>query len=175
VIGVAHRADAYPQYQLSHDATCIGCHLSPAGGGVLSESGFVVAEQESWKGGDPEPLHGLSVPSWLRLGGDHGWANVINTLRIRAARSPLGFTADNQCTSPAGALVASPMATSFARGWSLSTNRRNSSEIVAGNESAIAIRSGSNCDSPSQTIASRGVETSITQAPTAMGTVNRRT
>ena len=35
VIGLAHRADAYPQYQLGRDATCTGCHLSPAGGGLL--------------------------------------------------------------------------------------------------------------------------------------------
>jgi len=105
MIGAAHRADAYPQYQLSHDATCTGCHLSPAGGGVLSENGFVVAEQESWKGGDPEPLHGLSVPSWLRLGGD-----------LRAAAGAVG---NGQLGGAAYPMQAELYAVAGARGFTL--------------------------------------------------------
>lgn len=90
VIGLAHRADAYPQYQLGHDATCTGCHLSPAGGGLLSENGFVVAEQESAKGGDPEFLHGVSLASWLQLGGDlRGAAGLVGNGQLGGAAYPM--------------------------------------------------------------------------------------
>ena len=34
------RAYAYPQFELSHDQTCTGCHISPTGGGLLSENGL---------------------------------------------------------------------------------------------------------------------------------------
>src|SRR5262245_59869683 len=65
------RADAYPQYQLSRDQTCAGCHLSPAGGGSLSENGYNVAEATSQFGTAPEFMYGkVPQPSWLALGGD---------------------------------------------------------------------------------------------------------
>ena len=39
VAAMAGTAAAYPQFQLSRDQTCTGCHLSPAGGGLLNENG----------------------------------------------------------------------------------------------------------------------------------------
>lgn len=67
----ARRAAAYPQYQLAKDQTCSGCHLSPAGGGLLNENGLTVAESASTFGGAPEAAHGALVgPGWLTLGGD---------------------------------------------------------------------------------------------------------
>jgi hypothetical protein len=67
----SQRANAYPQYQLSRDQTCTGCHLSPAGGGLLSENGYSVAEATSQFGTAPEFMYGkLPLPSWLALGGD---------------------------------------------------------------------------------------------------------
>ena len=64
-------AAAYPQYQLSHDQTCTGCHLSPAGGGLLNENGLASAETLSQLGTAPEFMNGLiPTPSWLTLGGD---------------------------------------------------------------------------------------------------------
>jgi hypothetical protein len=77
----AHRADAYPQYQLSRDQTCTGCHLSPSGGGLLSENGYSVAEATSQLGTAPEFMYGkLPLPSWLALGGDlRGAAGYIKT------------------------------------------------------------------------------------------------
>jgi hypothetical protein len=67
----AGRANAYPQFQLSRDQTCSGCHISPAGGGLLSENGLMTAEAISKLGGDPEFLHGaVDTPEWLSLGGD---------------------------------------------------------------------------------------------------------
>jgi hypothetical protein len=68
LVGVAH---AYPQFQLSKDQTCAGCHLSPAGGGLLSENGLNVAETTSQFGTAPEFFYGkIPAPTWLSLGGD---------------------------------------------------------------------------------------------------------
>jgi hypothetical protein len=65
------RANAYPQFQLSRDQTCTGCHLSPAGGGLLNENGLNLAEVISKFGTDPAFLNGaVEPPSWLALGGD---------------------------------------------------------------------------------------------------------
>ncbi len=64
-------ADAYPQYQLSHEQTCASCHVAPAGGGLLAGMGELTAEDESQWGGDPSFLHGaVELPDWLHLGGD---------------------------------------------------------------------------------------------------------
>jgi hypothetical protein len=69
------RALAYPQYQLTRDVTCTGCHLSPAGGTLLNENGLVTAEQFSQWGTNPAFLNGLlPEPKWLELGGDLRWA-----------------------------------------------------------------------------------------------------
>ena len=40
----AGRADAYPQFQLSQDQTCSGCHISPTGGGLLNENGMTTID-----------------------------------------------------------------------------------------------------------------------------------
>jgi len=67
----SQRAHAYPQYQLGRDQTCTGCHLSPAGGGLLSENGYNTAETISQLGTAPEFMYGkVPTPSWLALGGD---------------------------------------------------------------------------------------------------------
>jgi len=91
VLCTADRAYAYPQYQLSHDVTCTGCHLSPAGGGLLNENGLTVAENESWKGGKPEFLNGkVELPSWLQLGGDlRGAAGAVNNGVMGGAGYPM--------------------------------------------------------------------------------------
>lgn len=65
------RADAYPQFQLSRDQTCLSCHVEPNGGGLLNENGINVAESMSAFGTNPEFLHGaVKPPDWLQLGGD---------------------------------------------------------------------------------------------------------
>ena len=64
-------AHAYPQFQLGLDPTCTGCHLSPAGGGLLNENGLSVAKSLGQFGGAPEAAHGALVgPDWLTVGGD---------------------------------------------------------------------------------------------------------
>ncbi len=71
LVVAAGSAEAYPQFQLSRDQTCSGCHISPAGGGLLSENGLMTAEAISKFGGAPEFLHGaVETPAWLLLGGD---------------------------------------------------------------------------------------------------------
>ena len=64
-------AHAYPQFQLSKDQSCSDCHLSPGGGGLLSENGLNVAQSMSVLGEDPGPFYGkITPPSWLAFGGD---------------------------------------------------------------------------------------------------------
>ena len=77
----SRRAEAYPQYQLSRDQTCSGCHLSPSGGGLLGENGYNVAEAGSQFGTAPEFMYGkLPMPNWLALGGDlRGAVGYIHT------------------------------------------------------------------------------------------------
>ena len=72
VLGLAgRRAAAYPQYQLSRDQTCSNCHLSPAGGGLLSENGYQVAESFSQLGTAPQFMYDkIPLPTWLSIGGD---------------------------------------------------------------------------------------------------------
>ncbi|HEX7842000.1 MAG TPA: hypothetical protein VF469_31230 [Kofleriaceae bacterium] len=69
--GLGGRAQAYPQFQLSRDQTCTGCHFSPAGGGPLTENGLTTAESISQWGTPPEFFYGkVPAPSWFTLGGD---------------------------------------------------------------------------------------------------------
>lgn len=71
LLAVAGTAHAYPQFQMARDETCSGCHLSPAGGGLLNENGLNTAESMSQFGTDPAFLNGVvKPPSWLILGGD---------------------------------------------------------------------------------------------------------
>jgi hypothetical protein len=71
IVAGAGRADAYPQFQLSRDQMCTSCHLSPSGGGLLTENGHSVAEVFSQYGTAPETMYGkLPLPGWLALGGD---------------------------------------------------------------------------------------------------------
>jgi len=71
VLATAGTAAAYPQFQLIKDQTCSSCHLSPAGGGLLSENGLNTAETISQWGTAPEFFYKkVPLPSWLELGGD---------------------------------------------------------------------------------------------------------
>jgi len=67
----ARRSDAYPQFQLSRDTSCISCHISPAGGGLLNENGLNSAQAMATYGTAPEFMYGkISTPASLTLGGD---------------------------------------------------------------------------------------------------------
>lgn len=75
VLGSAGRAHAYPQFELSKDQSCSGCHISPAGGGLLTENGMMTAEAISKLGTAPEFMYGkVKTPDWLAVGGDLRYA-----------------------------------------------------------------------------------------------------
>ncbi len=80
-LALTQRADAYPQFQLSRDQTCSGCHLSPSGSGLLSENGYNAAEAMSQFGTTPEFMYGkLPLPSVFAVGGDfRGATGYIKT------------------------------------------------------------------------------------------------
>lgn len=91
VIAIPGLAMAYPEYQLSKDQTCTSCHISPAGGGLLTENGLAVAESSSTFGGPPEAAHGVLVgPSWLVVGGDfRGGAGLVQNTGTHASAFPM--------------------------------------------------------------------------------------
>ncbi|HEY0253012.1 MAG TPA: hypothetical protein VGC41_15860 [Kofleriaceae bacterium] len=90
VVALAGVAGAYPQYQLSHDVTCTGCHLSPDGGGILNENGTAVAESTAWRPGDGQFMYGMKKPDWLELGGDvRAAAGYVNPGISSAAAYPM--------------------------------------------------------------------------------------
>lgn len=91
LFAVSHRANAYPQFQLSKDQTCTACHISPAGGGILDENGLNVAETMSTYDGSPAPLHGLlDTPSWFLFSGDfRGAGGLVYQHGARAAGFPM--------------------------------------------------------------------------------------
>ena len=99
-----HRADAYPQFQLSRDPTCTGCHLSPAGGGLLSENGLATAEAISQWGTAPEFFYDkIPTPSWLVLGGDlRGATGYVQTPEKLLASFPMQIEAYAHATLGAG-------------------------------------------------------------------------
>lgn len=76
----AGRADAYPYFQLTTGSSqCSQCHVSPAGGGLLTEWGQEELGDTIARGGDGRFLHGaIETPGWLQLGGDLRLAALAN-------------------------------------------------------------------------------------------------
>jgi hypothetical protein len=91
----ASRAHAYPQFQLSRDPTCTGCHLSPAGGGLLNENGLSTAEGISQWDMPAGFFYGkIPTPSWLTLGGDlRGASGYVQTPEKLVASFPMQIEA----------------------------------------------------------------------------------
>lgn len=73
-------AQAYPYFQTSSGTdTCGMCHVSPAGGGPLSEWGRGETGDTLALGGNGAFLHGLvELPGWFDLGGDVRLASLVN-------------------------------------------------------------------------------------------------
>lgn len=105
LLGATGRAAAYPQFQLSTgNDRCTACHLSPAGGGLLSEYGRDEAGSTISNGGDGRLLGGRwSPPSWLALGADLRVAGLAK--RISVDRDFPGYLDDQ------GAPVSEPATT----------------------------------------------------------------
>ncbi|MBC7973572.1 MAG: hypothetical protein H7138_01210 [Myxococcales bacterium] len=100
----AETAQAYPQFQMSRDQTCTGCHIGPAGGGLLNENGLATAEGISKWGTAPEFFYGkVPLPSWLTLGGDLRTAGgYIQSPEKILAAFPMQFEAYGHATIAKG-------------------------------------------------------------------------
>jgi hypothetical protein len=98
------RAHAYPQFQLSRDQTCTGCHISPAGGSLLTENGLAASEAISRWGTAPEFFYGkIPSPSWLVLGGDlRGATGYVQTPEKLLATFPMQFEVYGHATFGSG-------------------------------------------------------------------------
>ena len=97
-------AEAYPQFQLSREQTCTGCHVSPAGGGLLNENGLVTAETISQFGTAPEFFYGkIPRPDWLMLGGDlRGASGYVQSPEKLLASFPMQVEAYGRAALGAG-------------------------------------------------------------------------
>jgi hypothetical protein len=97
-------ADAYPQFQLSRDKTCTGCHVSPAGGNLLTENGEGTSEGISTFGQSGAFLYGkVQPPSWLALGGDlRAATGYIETPEKVLAAFPMQIELYAHATLPEG-------------------------------------------------------------------------
>jgi hypothetical protein len=104
LVVLAGAAEAYPQYQLSRDRTCTGCHISPAGGNLLTENGESVAETVSTFGQSGAFLYGaVELPSWLALGGDfRGATGYLQTPEKALATFPMQIELYGHATLPSG-------------------------------------------------------------------------
>ena len=75
VAALAGAAEAYPQFHLSRDKACTSCHISPAGGGLLTENGESVSEAIAMIDHSGAPFYGkIPFPEWLTVSGDFRWA-----------------------------------------------------------------------------------------------------
>lgn len=100
-------AAAYPQFQLSRDKTCTGCHILPSGGGLLSENGESTAESLGMIEHSGAFFYGkVPLPPWLALGGDlRGSTGYIQTPEKILASFPMQLEAYAHATLPAGLSV----------------------------------------------------------------------
>jgi hypothetical protein len=76
---VPGRAAAFPDLAMRGDVrSCTSCHISPAGGGLLTEQGRDEAASSLSRGGDGRVFHGaLELPGWLLVGGDFRLAGLV--------------------------------------------------------------------------------------------------
>jgi hypothetical protein len=104
VAALAGAAEAYPQFQLSRDKTCTGCHISPAGGGLLTENGESTAEGIAQLDHPAAFFYGkIPLPKWLSLGGDlRGTAGYIQTPEKVLAAFPMQIDLYANASLPAG-------------------------------------------------------------------------
>jgi hypothetical protein len=104
VLGFAGRSYAYPQFQMSREQTCTGCHISPAGGGLLTENGLAVADSISQWGTEAAFFYGkIPTPSWLVLGGDlRGASGYVQSPEKLLASFPMQIEAYGHATFGGG-------------------------------------------------------------------------
>jgi hypothetical protein len=104
VAALSGAAEAYPQFQLSRDKTCTGCHISPAGGNLLNENGESVSESIATIEQPGAFMYGaLKLPDWLILGGDlRGSTGYLQTPEKVLASFPMQVELYGHATLPNG-------------------------------------------------------------------------
>lgn len=107
VMALARVAEAYPQFQLSRDKTCTGCHISPAGGSLLTENGESVSEAIATLDHSGAFMYGkVPVPPWLTLGGDlRAATGYIQTPEKVLASFPMQIELHGHARLPSGISV----------------------------------------------------------------------
>lgn len=73
---------AYPEFVRYGYFSCTSCHVSPSGGGTLTDYGrsFAAEKLATWvKPNEERPLHGLikNQPEWLLLGGNYRQVQTV--------------------------------------------------------------------------------------------------
>lgn len=104
VAALAGAAEAYPQFHLSRDKTCTACHITPAGGNLLTENGESVSEAIATFDHPGGFFYGkIPLPDWLVLGGDlRGAAGYVQTPERVLAAFPMQIEMYAHASLPAG-------------------------------------------------------------------------
>ena len=87
-----NQAHAYPTtVREGYAGKCASCHVSPSGGGVLTEYGRAFAdEMATWAyEGEGRLLHKIEQPKDLLFGGDTRWVNYTSKSRATGDRSKI--------------------------------------------------------------------------------------
>lgn len=71
---------AFPENVRLGYPSCSTCHVSPTGGGILTDYGRSMSEEMStWSyEGEGRLLHGINLPNFINIGGDVRWLNVTS-------------------------------------------------------------------------------------------------
>lgn len=89
-----NQAHGYPTtVREGYAGKCASCHVSPSGGGVLTEYGRAFAdEMATWAyEGEGRLLHNVEQPKDLLIGGDTRWVNYTSKSRAAGDRSKIFF------------------------------------------------------------------------------------
>ncbi|HUP56187.1 MAG TPA: hypothetical protein VM598_01960, partial [Bdellovibrionota bacterium] len=73
-------AHAFPEMVRHHYANCTTCHVSPSGGGVITQYGRELSRELLSAGGTEKEsryFYFVEPPEWLALGGDFRWVQTF--------------------------------------------------------------------------------------------------
>jgi len=97
---------AYPEMVRYGYANCISCHVSPTGGGVLTEYGRALSAEilSTWTSHDEEKfLYGaVTPPDWLSTGGDVRALGLFQALGVRQGFNFIFMQADAEAAATIG-------------------------------------------------------------------------
>lgn len=137
VVGLASRAAAYPHFQRSSGSVrCAQCHISPAGGGLLTAWGQEEGGDTIAGGGNGHFLHGaIELPDWLTIGGDLRLAALANDVGasdgVELAAFPMQADVGAAIHGGAWSVVATVGARGRVRSAAPSSMASDASEVTA--------------------------------------------